>query len=481
MRSSSLLLLAFGALPHLARAQAPTQASASSPNAGRAIALLDRAIVRMGGEGALRAITSIRMDVMTQWQRTHFGTHPYADAPSYERHADLRDYATNSWRNTRTFLPGTSGSVDVVRDTVGARWSSGPNNTTVAAPLNVAYVDERRELFAFAPERTLLLARAARDLRAAGDTTIDGVVHARVAATVDGFPATWFLRSTDALPAMVRFTADETNDFGLAPWGRQEVELWYAGWARVAPGVLLPRQRDVKRVGRPYKRMTALAITINAPAPADSFAIDEAMVRRFLAEERRPMWAVSLDSTKIEQEAFATFSPWTGTSGAVRIGGRWVLLETGQAPGASKNVAEWLRATTGTPVGVGIVARVSTGNGGAAWLADQRLPVYVAPGALPVVRHAAGAARLARMTVIAANRWMHVGTDSLWLERVDYPDATGTLVVYSPTLRWLYSPMWGVPTYQAENDALLARLRQRGLQVEVAGGMRSLRSPVAPG
>ena len=34
--------------------------------------------------------------------------------------------------------------------------------------LNVAYVDERRELFAFAPERALLGARSARDLRMLG-------------------------------------------------------------------------------------------------------------------------------------------------------------------------------------------------------------------------------------------------------------------------------------------------------------------------
>ncbi len=449
------------------------------PNDPRAVALIDRAVTRMGGEPALRAITSIRLDVMTTWQRTHLGSHPYADAPSFERHADLRDYTTNSWRNTRTFLPGTSGSVDIVRDTVGGRTASGPNNTQLVQPLNLAYVDERRELFAFAPERTLLLAREVGGLRVMSDTTIDGISHARIATTVDGFPATWFMRSTDGLPAMVRFVADETNDFGLAPWGKQEVEIWYSGWARIAPGVLYPRQRDVRRVGRPYKRMTALSVAINAPAPADSFAIADSVVRRYLAEERRPMWAAPLDSTRIEAEAFASFTPWVGTSGAVKIGGQWVLIETGQAAGAAQRAAEWLQSKTGAKVGAGIVARTSTGNGGAGWFAEQRLPLYAAPGAIPMMRQILGPSHIARATTIASSRWVKVGSDSLWLERLDFPDAPGALAVYSPTLKWAYSPMFGAPAFQVEHDAWIAKLRARGLAVEWMGGARALRTPLA--
>ena len=76
---------------------------------------------------------------------------------------------------------------------------------------------------------------------------------------------------------MVRFRADETNDMGLAPWGLHEVEFWYSNWALVPPGVMLPRQRDVQRVGKPYKRMTVLQAMINAPAPADSFAISDSL------------------------------------------------------------------------------------------------------------------------------------------------------------------------------------------------------------
>lgn len=452
-------------------------ASTAAPSDPRALALVDRAITRMGGEAALRGIRTIRMDVLTQWQRTAYSAHPYADQPSFERHADLRDYATHAWRNTRDFLPGGR-VVDIVRDTVGARTAPTQGGALSTMPLNVAYVTERRELFAFAPERTLLLARDAGGLRLLSDSSIAGVAHARIAGAIDGFPATWFLRRTDGLPAMVRFRADETDDFGLAPWGEMEVETWWSNWVQLPPGVLLPRQRDVRRVGRPYKRMTALAITVHAAAPADSFSLSDDVVQRFLATERRPMWAVSLDSTQVTDSAFVTFPVFLGSMGAVRVGGVWVVLETAQAEGAMQLAHDWLERHTGRGAGVGVAARAASGNGGARWFAARRRPLLVAPGAAAHVRSIVPARELAAATVVSTARWVRAGTDSLWLEPIDLPDAAGTLAVYSPAHRWVYSPLFGFPAYRVEHDALVRRLRARGLAVEWMGWGRAIRAPL---
>ncbi len=443
---------------------------------GSATRLLDQAIARQGGDSALRGIRTMRLDVLTEWQRFHFGTHPFADVPSFERHQDLRDYGANAWRNTRVFIPSGS-TVDIVRDTVGGRTFAGANGAVSATTLNIAYVQERRELFAFAPERTLLLARDAADLRRVTDTTIDGIVHARVSATVDGFPATWAIRRSDGLLAMVRFTADEDADFGLAPYGVQQVEFWYSGWRRFPPGVMLPMQRDVRRVGRPYKRMTAISAVINAPAPADSFAIADSIIARYLATEQRPMWDASLDGTKVTEDAFVAFPPFLGVGAAVRVGGRWVLIETAQTRGAAAKAAAWLaQATPGVAVGAGIVAATGTSNGGAAWFVEQRLPLFVAPGATPMLRAMLGATRAASGATVLTDRWVRVGSDSLWLARLDLPDANGALAVYSPTHRWLYSGLLGAPQAKPDIDALIARLRARGLPVEWVGNARAIRT-----
>ncbi|BAH40257.1 MAG TPA: hypothetical protein DGD08_11085 [Gemmatimonas aurantiaca] len=445
-------------------------------NDPRAEAVVARSLARMGGDSLLNAVTSVRMDVMTQWQRIGFSDLPYADAPSYERHTELRNYTTKSWRNTRYFLPSPSIAVDVVRDTVGARWLSQPNGPRSITPLNIAYVDERRELFAFAPERTLQQARASGTLRLLTDTTLGGVPHARVRGTVDGFPATWFLHRSTHLLSMIRFSADETNDFGLAPWARQDVEIWYSGWTRYNPGVLIARQRDVRRVGRPYKRMTAMVVAVNAPAPADSFAIPDSAVTRYLATERRPMWQVSLDSVQIVENAFANFPPFIGSIGAVRIGGQWVLLETAQTEGAVDIVHNWLAKQTGAGASVAIVARPVSGNGGVRWFAAKQRPLYVAPGAATSVRRMTGAANAARATVVSKTQWVRIGSDSVLITPFEVPDFGVALAVYSPTLRWLYTPFVGVPTYQVEHDVIMADLKRRQLPVEWMGTTRALRT-----
>ena len=188
MRTIVLALAALGMMPLSLAAQARSQPDA----------LVDTAMVRMGGRAALEKVARVRLDMMTQWLRTTWDREPGADAPSYELHAEVRDYAIPAWRNTRRFpVPGGGPwreMTDVVRDTVAIRRMATGAPGTVGATdarwqaLNVAYVDERRELFAFAPERLLLAARAAADLKGRIDTTVNGVRYRAAAATVGGFP-----------------------------------------------------------------------------------------------------------------------------------------------------------------------------------------------------------------------------------------------------------------------------------------------------
>lgn len=462
IRALVLVLLVLMPVPATAQRETATQ-------------LLDRSIARMGGDSALRSVRTLRLDMLTQWLRTTFAERPFADLPSYERNVELRDYGTASWRNTRYFSPTapTPGVVDVVRDTVAARLMPRAQGAAPTwGPLNVAYVDERRELFAFAPERLVLALRADPAVRTLADTTLDGVTHARLAATVDGWPAVVHFRRDDALPTMVRFRADETNDFGLAPWGEHEVEFWYSGWFRHASGVVLPRQRDVQRVGRPYKRMTLLATSVNAEAPADSFAVSDSVATAFLASERRPMWRMDLEGVaRLEREGMVTFPPMVGSFGAVLVGGRWLVLESGQAVGAMELAAAWLgRHGGGAPVGGAVATNPGTGNGGAPWFVSRRLPLFGAPGAMATLVKVTGSR--AGITAIATPRWVRFGTDSLWMEPLNVPDMQGTMAVYSPTLRWLWMPFTGSPLHAPEQAAVIAGLERRGLPVAWLGGPR---------
>jgi hypothetical protein len=460
-----------------------------------ALAALDTAIARMGGAEALGRIQRVRFEMITQWQRTSFDGRPYADQPSYEWHSDLRDYATGSWRNTRryaaTSAAGTAAGApvwreitDVVRDDVAIRRATTAPNAPAASatwgPLNVAYVDERRELFAVAPERALLGARAARDARALADTSIAGVAHARVSATVDGLPMTLFLRRSDGLLAMTRFRAEQPNDFGLTPWGPMEVELWYSRWAPLplagTSGVPYPGQWDLRRVGRPYKRMTVLSATLDAAAPADSFAVSDSLRAAYRATATRPMHDLPLAGAKVVEPRLVAFNTPGAPTGAVRLGRRWVLLEAGQAPLVAERTMAWLGADSlggaGNVAGA-IVTMVAAGNGGVSWLVGQRQPVHVAPGARPFVdamlrNRGATATSLAP---IDRGRWVRVDGDSLWVEPIDLPDMGGSALVYVPSLRWVYA---GGAVTAMHVARVVDAVRARGWIVERVGSGRGL-------
>ncbi len=442
----------------------------------RSTAALDTALARMGGAEALGKIERARYEMVTQWQRTSFTDAPYADQPSYELHSDVRDYTVPAWRNTRRFLGARQAPeiVDIVRDSVAIR-RIGP---AAFAPLNVAYVDERRELFAFAPERVLLLARRAGDLRALADTTIAGLAHARMSATIEGFPATLFLRRGDGLPALARYRAGQPNDFGLVPWGEMEVEVWYSGWARTAAGVVLPRQLDIRRVGRPYKRITVLSAAFDSVAAPDSFAVSDSLRTAFFATANRPMHDLPLDSARIIDDRFATFGAFGTPPGAVKLGRRWLLLESGQAPLTVERAAAWLERTDpGAGIAGAYVTAPMAANGGAAWLAARKIPIHAGPGAMPFLTRILRNHRqpAAAAVVVTRAQWRRVDGDSLWVEPIDLPDAAGALLVYVPSLRWVYSAMAVAPL---QVDYVMRRVRDRGWAVERMGSARAVSVPV---
>jgi len=450
--------------------------------------LLDSAIVRMGGAATLREVKRVRFDLITQWQRITFDGRPYGDQPSYESHTDLRDYEAHAWRNARRFMgSGPTGEiVDVVLDTVAIRRSlGGPGGVAspaVAAPgawttLNIAYVDERRSLFALAPERLLLAAREAGDLRLIGDTTIGGAAYARVVATIDGGRRTVLLRRSTGFLSAVRFRSAEPNDFGLVPYGDMEVELWYGAWRRQPNGIVYPFQWDVRRAGRPYKRMTVIAATFNPPATPDSFVVSDSLRAAYLATSTKPMHEIALDSARVVERGFVSFNTPGAPAGAVKIGARWVLLETGQAPSSAARAATWLAAhDSGARIAEALVTMPGQGMGGAAWMARHEVPMHVGHGVQPFVAASLGGYAIpdARVTAVTEGQWLRVGGDSLRLESIDLPDAPGVLVAYAPSLEWLYSAAAANPLYL---ERLLAHARARGWRVSRVGSARGVLAP----
>jgi hypothetical protein len=487
-------MLCIAALVSLLSATSPWTASATSATSAttpagdsRALSVVDTAAARMGGIDALRTIRTARYTMVTQWLATSFDKRPFNDAPSYEFSSDMRDYATLTWRNVRRFPNGTDWSeyVDLVLDTVAARYSPTPVPSFANAgrtidhwtALNVAYIDERRELFAFTPDRLVLLLHDAPDLRMHADTIIGGIAQVAVSATIDGYPTTAFFRRSDGYLTMARYHADESNDFGLAPWGPMYVEEWYSRWRYdAATHLRLPSQWDIVRVGKPYKRMTIVSAEINPALPPDSLVLSDSIRAQYLMYARRPMADVPLANAHLSANGkVALFATPGAPIAAVRVGNGWVLLEPGSLPLNAERAAAWLTSNaTGSSV-VGAIMGTTYPSGGASWIAKQKLPVYVAPvgasGALAsFVDFGAPPAELHSVTRGQWIRFPRAAHDSLWAEPMDVANLQHALLIYVPSLHWAYSTAIGEP---AEMKSVADRLRKRGWRVDLVGSPRT--------
>jgi hypothetical protein len=311
---------------------------------------------------------------------------------------------------------------------------------------------------------------------------LNGVRYHAVSATVGQLPLTLLLDAGTGFLAAAHYTAAQPNDFGLAPWGAMHVELWYARWQRMRGGIAYPTQLDVVRAGRPYKRMTVLSATFDVAAMPDSFAVSDSLRAAFVATQRHAMHDLPLDSARLVDGTFATFGVFGPPIGAVKVGGQWVLLETGQAALNAERSTAWLRGADSTArLAAAVVTIPYAGNGGVTRLATQGTPLLVAPGARPFVdvmlRNGGVRSNPARLTTVLAGRWLRVGTDSLRLEPIDLPSGRGAMLVYAPSLRWVYTGLLASPL---DMDAVLARAAQRGWTVERIGSRRGIAMPVPP-
>jgi hypothetical protein len=447
----------------------------------RAVAIVDSAIARMGGEGALRGVKRASYEVITEWQGIVFDERPAPPVLSYEWSTEWRDYSAPAWRYNRKFFQpnGVVTVVDLVVDSVAAMQLQG-----AWRPQNQAYVDERDEVFALTPDRILVLARDAGDLRALPDTTVRGTRFRRVSASFGPFrSATLFFRAGDGMLALARSRKAQPSDFGLAPWGEMELDVWYSRWrsfpgAGAAGPLNLPVQLDIWRAGRPYKRMTTVGMKVNPEIPADSLTMPDSLRAGFLARSRKPMFDLPLDSAKIIDRAFASFATNGTPAGAVKLGGAWLLVEAGTAPLSIERSAAYLERADAEARLAGAVVTAPTGSGGLAWLVDRKIPTWVGSGARPYVDAVLRGWNRSGATLgkLGDGTWLRVGRDSLRVETIDFPDYPATTVLYSPTLRWAYA--WPAAS-PVGAERLTQIIKTRGWTVDRIGGAREIAGPAS--
>jgi hypothetical protein len=276
------------------------------------------AIAAQGGETALRALSIVRIRGIEESFGIEYS--PDVDHPRMGLYIfnDLRDART--LRERRTLQVGAP-SIDemlstriVMSDSVGA-WGP-PDSVPSAAPAQV--INLRRDELALGPERLLLMLLDAPDLRAAGDTMIQGV-RQHVVAIHNGSLRV-YLSAVTRLPTLMDVYGPIPDDAQWDVWGDVHSRTWFTAWSLEQGGIRYPRTWTTERAGHLSDKVSIFSIDPHPVAPADSFAVSDEVRSKYIVHP--PMILGNGRGQPIEMADGITWIP-----------GRWATMVVRQPSG----------------------------------------------------------------------------------------------------------------------------------------------------
>lgn len=293
LRNTALFAALAGAVVSQVWAQRPQGKSGapSTPQAARS--WVQEAMSAMGGEARLRAIKTTRFESYGHWHMLEQSERPeWPWIVSYERSTEAHDYNRNAlWQETEGRSLGNpegGKAAMMIADGVAQIEVGGQKR-----PFGMAQVEDAEEWLAMTPERILLLAADASDLRAEADTTYHEVPHRVVTfgwkpnANGAAVPVRVFLNAWTKLPSAVEWRRALPYDNFWRVWGDFPQRLVYTAWSLQPGGIRYPVQWDLERDGKPYHMRTLYKVELNPALPAELFTISEDVRKAF--EQRKPM------------------------------------------------------------------------------------------------------------------------------------------------------------------------------------------------
>jgi glyoxylase-like metal-dependent hydrolase (beta-lactamase superfamily II) len=343
-----------------------------------------------------------------------------------------------------------------------------------------------REELALSPERILLTALDARDLRLDRDTVIASVRHRVISLGLDGAPVRVFIDAASGFPTRVELVRAYPTNVFWAMWGDLRFVTTWSAWA-LTDGVWYPRQRAVTLNGQPFREYQVTALDVEATVPADSVAFPDSVRQVFT--RRAALERVVLSEkgntvrlTPVELSPGIVLYRGGYQSAAVRQRDGVVIIEAPESAAKSRTVLADVAARW---PGARVKAVVSTSPmwmhiGGLREYAARRIPVYALDVNAPVVRalfsapHTQARDSLARARVTpVVRRVARLTTIGEGAERIELRPARGQhassmMLVWFPATRLLYASDVIIPdgfepvftsAYLAELDRIVGRER----------------------
>ena len=383
-------------------------------------------------------------------------------------------------------LPMRSGAITSVTVASGGAVASVRGATVV--PATAFDLATTLEEFALTPERVLLTALDAPDLRLQRDTTLGGVAHHVVSLGVADAPVRLFIDAASGFPTRVELVRAYPTNVFWAMWGDLRLVTTWSSWA-VDGGVWYPRQRAVSLNGAPFREYQVTALAIDPDISADSVAIPDSVRRAFEQRVRSELTAAARGGAPpvkpVEIADGVVLYEGGYQSTAVRQHDGVVIIEAPESAAKSRAVL----ADVGRRwPGLRVKAVVSTSPmwmhiGGLREYAARGVPIYALDVNVPVVQalldapHRQSPDSLARRPVKGIVRPVRdrlvIGSGDERLELVPArgQHASSMMLVWHPADRLLYAsdiivPDAFEPVFTAAYRSELERIvRREGLDV----------------
>lgn len=360
-----------GIVPPSSERAAPAPANPAAAPA-TAADVLAKAVNAMGGEATLKAVRTMALEAMGhQWalEQSERPEGPWLS--TYMQRSEVRDIAGNRrtasvQRRDWNFPAWSAAAVTVIANNVsarrnGQRWFGG----------SPADVRDWNQSLALGPERLLLTARSAADLRLLPDEVHQGVNHRVVGFTFDGQAHRLALNVWTSLPTMLEIVRDDPM------WGDVTERRWFSFWTMEAGGLMYPRQTTTEWNGLPFSDWTVHDVKVNVALDESTFQIPDEAAKAFATTATRPtgMNALTLDENRVTMVTdWITQVPGGFNIGFVRQPDGIVIFE---ATTTSKYSASILALAEKRHPGVPIKAVVTTSD---AWPHLAGIREYVAKG-----------------------------------------------------------------------------------------------------
>jgi len=427
-------------------------AAPQGPRTDSARAVVTRAVDALGGEAALRNLSTLQIEAVGHDYFIDQSERPEGPwVTRYVQTSEKRDVSGGRSRleTQQRFLqvPDWAGAgVATIVDADAAAMVRGDRS----GPAGRQAFDEGRERIELAPERLLLAALAAPDLATAPDVTVHGIAQRVVTFGWRGRRARLLIDSGDFVPTALEIS--EQDSFGI--WGTVKRTTYYSLWTLLPGGVRYPLQFDREWNGVSNGSTSIMKIAVNPPIDAAQFAIPDEAKKAFAAAPPSGIPTLKLDPAKRVDVA----------PGIVQYAGNWNVAFVRQpdgvvvieAPVGSHYSAQVLDEAAKQYPGVKVKAVITTSDawphlGGVREYVARGIPVFALDLNRPILERLLKADYSAKPDALAASpkpptfTWVSgkttIGSGETRLELYPIRGENGErmLMAYFPALKVLYT------------------------------------------